>query len=839
MIVVIILIIFALLLVGVYFLGKSGAFNSKASPEEPKTYDEKTYSMGQNAYLPVSTWSQFEPNDKNTAYSGSCLNYSIKNSTLALGFPSIDDLNNNLPNYIKSTQECVDPDQILAQAGKHTCQNPNNGGGGTGCITSTTFTFTPTGAKYVTGDFVPVGVTEGIIDPTIVNPPNPYYITCGSKACPGEIGLIVPNFTNIINPNITLSTKPTTIDPNSNYPNCLQNNGITEPNTGAFYSGILPCDLSDASQVFRMIRYSFDDNYIPSINPTGIYAAIIHRATGFYLAPDMNYNQSINPITGDFIPNSYTYYFDSLIVNTDPVDSTNKYVNLILINPKYDTVRNGVYWLLQNQTPDATKPTDAININNSLNCDASLVYPISPGADVPGNCLNTGVPPWYNPCNPSANGTCNITLNTDTYIPYSPQQFVYIPNIYLVPKDTTDLIEYWTYLTNQFTIQIGSINELNPNDWRAVDDAYKGLWDSNIIYSFGDIIYYQTSTSGDEGFYVSVNSGDNVGKTPSVTTPSSDWKPIAFDYTTSPSPATVLPLTSNYKGNWSATGIGLNSRYNGPDVNNNINSTGDVVTYIKSGDLYTYIALQNTLNPPALSALPPLIPSPGSIAPKDLPNYPNVPTTTYWQQIPTYSSAVTAIISYNQGQLFADTTSGVCYVYIGSNVVSPATDTLPDLYNEVSNIPMLKKFLTKIPADIYYYSNQGPVVSPPPTWPVPQDNPFWGSSGPSTNVIMKTPFGTINPQYMDPIPDDIHKKYYSGGASYIIAYISPKLTTSVTSVTPHPSTIPTPFNDNTVLLDNQFIGATNLISQLQSPISTFRDPISQKYSAFNPFNVIQ
>jgi hypothetical protein len=104
---------------------------------------------------------------------------------------------------------------------------------------------------------------------------------------------------------------------------------------------------------------------------------------------------------------------------------------------------------------------------------------------------------------------------------------------------------------------------------------------------------------------------------------------------------------------------------------------------------------------------------------------------------------------------------------------------------------------------------------------------------------MKTPYGTINPLLKYPIPTGIYGKFYPGGSNEIIADIVPKLTTSVTSVTPPPSTIPTPFNDNTRLLDSQFIGATNLTLQFQSPISNFRDPISQQYSSFNPFNVTQ
>jgi hypothetical protein len=810
MLVIIIVVVFVLLLVGVYFLGKSGVFNSKSSPTQPKTEAENQFSLGQNAYLPVSTWGTFTPNEQTNPYSGSCLNYTAISSTLSLGFPSIDSLNSGSTSYIKSTQECIDPDQILAQAGKHTCVNPNNGGGGTGCITSTAFNYNST--NYSVGDFVPVGATEGI------TPANPYYITCGSKACPGELGLIVPNFTNIFDPKNTLSSKPSVISPSSNYPNCIQNNGVTEPNTGAFYTGLLPCDLSDISQVFRMVRYSFDDTYTPSVDPTGIYAVIIHRATGFYLAPNMNYLQSINPITGDFVPNSYTYYFDSLIVDTDISDSTNQYVDLILINPKYDTVRNGIYWLLQNQTPDATKPSDAVDPANSLNCNTSYVYPVDVGTTVPSNCLATGVPPWYNPCdpqNPSIGNVCNATNpNTDLYFPYSPQQFVYVPNIYLVPKDTSDLVEYWTYLTNQYSIQIGSKSVLDTSKWRAVDDSYKGIWNNTIEYSLGDIVYYNVLPN--DGFYLSITN-NNISSTPSLPS-TSDWTPIIFE--SSGSIAKSLPLTTNYAGVWNASRI-----YYGPtnNITLNPNLTGDVVTSTSSGNNYTYINIDSSA--PVAPETRPVTPLPPGVAatPPTGTTPPTSPASnSYWQQIYTYSQ--TPSFTYVEGQLFA-TSDGNCYVYIGTPVVSPTT--LPNLFTIINNIPLLKKFLTKIPADVYYYSTL-PSIPIPQTYP----NPFYGVDSSVFNILQ--PFG-VGPN-MEQISTDLGNLYGDVSQRYAVAAIVPKLTTSNIPIPTYPAT---PFTDTTKLLDSQFVGATNLSLQYQSPISEFKDPISYQYKGFNPFNVSQ
>lgn len=826
MLVIIIIIIFVLLLVGVYFLGKSGTFNSKASPEESKTYDEKKYSMGQNAYLPVSTWSQFTPNSNDAVASGSCLNYTAPSNSLVLGFPSIDALNNTpitTPvNYIKSTQECIDPDQILAQAGKHTCQNPNNGGGGTGCITSTSFIFD--GDNYDTGDFAPVGVTEGIL------PGNPYYIACGSKVCPGEIGLIVPQFTNILDSKITLSDKN-----DGNYPICLQNNGLTDPATGSFYTSALSCDLSDVGQVFRMIRYSFDSDYNPSVDTAGIYAAIIHRATGFYLAPNMEYKPSINPITGELLQTGYTYYFDSLIVSTDPNESSNSYVDLILINPKYDTVRNGIYWLLQNQTPDATKPADSINPNNSINCNASYVYPIVPDLDVPKNCLATGVPSWYNPCNPDPN-TPNSTTNpknktyscqsvppgvpVETYIPVSPQQFVYIPNIYLVPKDTTDLIEYWTYLSNQYSIQLGTTSVLDSTNWRSVDDAYKGVWSSSIQYIIGDIVYYNVGPN--EGFYMSI-ANPNLSQSPPAL--GIYWVFVGFDSTPS-GPSQVLPLISNYQNFWNARQL-----YYGPaaDITAFNNLTGDVVNSYTSGNITTFIDIRAPPAPPPLDARTPTL-NPAGISAIPTGNILPAPpaNNTYWQQIYTYNNSV--LMTYVPGQLFS-TDNGTCYIYTGP---SGTSTFLPNLFTSVSNTPMLKKFMTNIPADVFYYSN---TTVPSGDLPVPFPNPFYGATVPIPSPFSMAGVSGQNMLDIQDIPGGASPdlvKYYNQYylRNFVIAAITPKLTT-----TPAPPS--GTFTDTTKLYDSQFINAVNLKLQLQAPISDIKDPITFNYKNYNPFNVVQ
>ena len=108
------------------------------------------------------------------------------------------------------------------------------------------------------------------------------------------------------------------------------------------------------------------------------------------------------------------------------------------------------------------------------------------------------MPPWYNPCNPDPNSSPTDTLvyscqsdtsgvAVDTYFPISPQQFVYIPNIYLVPKDTTDLIEYWTYLTNQFSINQYLDGNNNP---QLGLQLFRTKIDVNVDYDAGTAIIY-------------------------------------------------------------------------------------------------------------------------------------------------------------------------------------------------------------------------------------------------------------------------------------------------------------------------------------------------------------
>lgn len=461
---IIIGILVAALIVG-YFLGRSGEFNKKGTPTDDKTQAEKKYSSAANAYLPSSVWSDFTPNPAGQQEgSGSCLNYTQTSTAFSIGVPCINGgtgcLNTSGPgSYYISTQSCNDPDQILAQAGTHICQKPNSGSAGTGCIASTKFTFS--GTTYYPGDNVPVGVTEGIIDPAS----SAYFIPCGNNPCQGTVGLLIPNF----------SPLESAAAISSNINQCVAFNPFGEDNSAKnparYDTQLLPCDLSDLTQIFRMVRYSLNPDYSFTQDDNGIYAAYIFRSNGFYLAPNLTFQPTVDE---NGVINGVTYFFDSLIVEnfygcdtgpTGPSGTTNsvhKGVKLMLIDPKDDTVRNGVYWLLQNQTPNPIVPTGTNDFNNFLGCmDAhydggysSLSYPVAEA-----DCANqiNGIPSWFQPPSSSFSGgssQISVYQGDDVYLPISPQQIVYIPNIYLVPKDNTNLAEYWTYLTNQFSLQL-------------------------------------------------------------------------------------------------------------------------------------------------------------------------------------------------------------------------------------------------------------------------------------------------------------------------------------------------------------------------------------------------
>jgi hypothetical protein len=464
MLALIIIGILVAVLIVAFFLGRSGDFNKKGTPEQEKTQPEKKYSSTANVYLPSSVWSAFTPNPAGQQEgSGSCLNYTQSSNPYSIGVPCINGgtgcLNTSGPgSYYISTQSCNDPDQILAQAGTHICQKPNSGSAGTGCIASTKFTYD--GTTYYPGDSVPTGVIEGIIDPTS----SAYFIPCGNNPCQGTIGLLIPNFSPIENAAAITS----------NINQCITFDALGEDNSAknpARYDVKLEsCDLTNFNQIFRMVRYSLNLDYSFTQDDNGIYAAYIFRSNGFYLAPNLEFQPTFDD---NGLQNGVTYFFDRLVVDenlngcdtgpTGPIgtNTVHQGVKLLLIDPKDDTVRNGVYWLLQNQTPNPIVPAGTNNFTNFLGCmDAKYdsVYSSVPYPVAFSECANqnNGIPTWFQPPSSDFSSSSQVAAyqGDDVYLPISPQQIVYIPNIYLVPKDNTNLAEYWTYLTNQFSLQL-------------------------------------------------------------------------------------------------------------------------------------------------------------------------------------------------------------------------------------------------------------------------------------------------------------------------------------------------------------------------------------------------
>jgi hypothetical protein len=465
MLALIIIGILVAVLIASFFLGRSGSFNPKGTPTQEKTQAEKKYSSAANAYLPASVWSDFIPNlSGEIAGSGSCLNYTQTSNTYSIGVPCINGgsgcLNTSGPgSYYISNQTCTDPDQILAQAGTHICQTLNNGSAGTGCIASSKLEYNS--ITYYPGDLVPKGSIEGIIG----SGSSPYFIPCGNTPCQGTIGLIIPNFSPV--ESIT--------ELSSNINNCITFDLSGEDNSAknpARYDVKLEiCDLQNLSQIFRLVRYSLNSDYSFTQDDNGIYAAYIFRSNGFYLAPELTFVPTLDE---NGVQNGVTYFFDSPISPdikdcdsgpTGPI--VNKQgIKLLLIDPNDDTVRNGIYWLLQNQTPNPILYQGSNNPQNFLGCmdglDVSSVYQTVSYPVGQDRCANQilGIPSWFQPdvTDFTAGPTDGYFYqNKDAYLPISPQQMIYIPNIYLVPKDNTNLQEYWTYLTNQYSLQIANI----------------------------------------------------------------------------------------------------------------------------------------------------------------------------------------------------------------------------------------------------------------------------------------------------------------------------------------------------------------------------------------------
>jgi hypothetical protein len=458
--ILVIIIVLGLLIGGSIYLWKR---NSKgfSGANTGKTAQQMKNNTGNNPYLPVATWGAFIPN---TTADGNCLNYTIVAGKYNPGTATYADLNaDGGGGYIVSKQNCLDIDQIYAQAGSHICANDNAGAAGTGCISTVTIPYVDNlGADqiYPPGSLVPVGTTEGVYTSTTAGSSFPYFVPCnvpnnstssgsgvGLATCDGTIGLIVPTFTPQQRYN-----QDTLCNTASGQNLCLAFDEVI-PDIGnrKYYDVVVKdCDLGDFKEIFRVTRYSLDSNYQLVPDPVGKLASIIYRLNGYYLAPQMKFSAKTNSagvITG------FQYFFDQLNIDVDvSADQSQNTVKMQLINPADDTERLGVYWLLQDQIPNPTYQVDTIAPQQYFGCNV-LGLPIPSGSKNPfgTSCPITGVPDFYKPLIYDPLDPDSIPFEYFATSPVAPQQFLYVPDLKQVPN-TTEPSDQWTYLINQFSL---------------------------------------------------------------------------------------------------------------------------------------------------------------------------------------------------------------------------------------------------------------------------------------------------------------------------------------------------------------------------------------------------
>lgn len=568
-IVIVFLLIVILLLVILYLIDRSGKF-SQPDQLNPKnatisqSFQQRQANVAGNTFLPTPVWSQPVPYNINTT--GQCLAYTFLGSEYEPAQPSYALLNGsggrgiiNTSSYLGVTgpvQGCIDADQLFAATIQHECINENGTSAGAGCIlTVATDVTTPSGTvTLLPGQKAPKGTIEG--NPSLTGPGSEVlYSPCypsnlsgtppGSSNvyCAGSIGLVVPVF----KPQNT----PDASQPGGN--SCLYT-ATTDPTfkkDGYYETYVRTCNLTDQEQMFRMVRYTMDSSFNLTLDNSGNLAAIVHRATGFYLAPSVYFQEKpsislnqkaqisgSNPTGADVVVVD-EYIFNQLNVNDEQVTDVNDnvfpdYVDLVLINPQYDTSRNGVYWLLQNQTinpqinPNLTDiknfigqgvyptqsnftkkypqalPIQSYYLTQSLSGDPGIILPApltDPGITEPsalavlhsGYSLNPNdssggpISNSYYVCDTSGvfdiDYTCwfGLTMTSDmnSYtvtqkgliqnvpVSTSPQQIVYIPDLYLLPTITTDPVRLWTYLINSYSIN------LRKNDNKPILTPYR------------------------------------------------------------------------------------------------------------------------------------------------------------------------------------------------------------------------------------------------------------------------------------------------------------------------------------------------------------------------------
>jgi hypothetical protein len=523
----VLLIILIVVIIIVIVLHKSKIFKSPDAVQK-KGPSSSSYSQSKtiNQYAPQPTWGQPDANPPGSG-SGTCSVYTFIGGQYTPAAPSYNQLNTGRGFYVNKFYSdpnsnippptCIDPDQLFAYTYKHTCQNPQGSSSGAGCILSVD-TYIPGIGVTGAGVYAPINTTEGNYQDGFSSkiygqctPSNLANNYPNSVYCQGNIGLIVPNFKPQPNYN---STGPT-----GNM--CLnglygQTGGLSAiGNIGYFDLNTLPCDLSDPGQIFRMTRYTVNSDGSVTQDDNGNVASIVHRYTGYYLAPNIAVDFTTQKDNTGDISTTYFYDFSNVIYsygswqdqsgNTGVVSS-----DLILIPPSADLSRNGVYWLLQNRTFSSQYASTAADVAayrdvgvmvNQSNYQAIFPNgPAEPSYYLEQTILTPGItnpPPdllasgGQTGCffgmsitisDPSSD--INKVLVQDVNSNIAPQQIVYIPDLRLLPTAVpADSSRMWSYLINNLSININQTGSPFLTPYRTssyIDVAYNCVFDPKI-----------------------------------------------------------------------------------------------------------------------------------------------------------------------------------------------------------------------------------------------------------------------------------------------------------------------------------------------------------------------
>jgi hypothetical protein len=539
------LIILIVVIVILIVVHKSKVFTAKDSlPKKKNTSGSYSQSKTINQYAPQPTWGQPSPNPSGNG-SGQCSVYTFIGGQYTPAVPSYSALNSGgrgfyTNKYVAGSQNipiptCIDSDQLFAYTYQHTCENPQGSSSGAGCILTVPTNvqgFGVTGA----GSYVPAGTIEGNYQDGLSSkiygqctPSNLANTYSNSSYCMGNIGLIIPNFQPQPLYNSTGSTGNMCM--NGLYG---QTGGTTNIGDIGFYNvNTVECDLSDPGQIFRMTRYTVNPDGTTTQDDNGNVASIVHRYTGYYLAPNLNIIPITKKDTSGTVKTTFFYDFTSIQYDYDgwTDESGNTGVvsaELLLIPPSADVGRNGVYWLLQNQTFSAQYSSTASNIGayrgvgvmvNQINYQADFPNGPAEPSYYAQQTLASGVTgPYLLQDGTQANCLFTNQSNPDQgsisyLVPHvasntAPQQIVYVPDLRLLPSAINqDPSRLWSYLVNNLSINVKNDGTPFLTPYRLtnyIDIGYSCFkdpkTDSNFFTVLTGIVNSITNTPSDTQF---------------------------------------------------------------------------------------------------------------------------------------------------------------------------------------------------------------------------------------------------------------------------------------------------------------------------------------------------